>query len=94
MSNSYGGDYASYFGEDYYNYNILQLIRKDESATYRPMDNLSADTLFLEGDSFDMSTYGSQFVNTGRMNDGDTLGWSFTVDSINDAGATITLTKA
>ena len=91
MSNSYGGDNASPYGV---NYNILQLIRKDTSATYRPNDNFNDGNIFKAGDSFNMSTYSSQFVKGNKMNDGKALGWSFTVNSLNEAGATITLTKA
>ena len=92
MSNSYSDD-ASFLGADYKNYNILQLIRNDSEATYTPLDNLSSETLFKAGDSFNMSTYSSQFVKGPKMNNNKSLGWSFTVDSISSSSATITLTK-
>ena len=94
MSNSYGGDHGSPFGESYYDYNLLQFIRKDTSKTYQPTGDLDDGNLFKAGDTFTMSTYGAQFVNTGKMNDNKALGWSFRVDSITAAGATITVTKA
>ena len=92
MSNSYGGN-ASILGEEYYYYNILQLIRNDTTATYTPRDNFSESSLFKEGDTFDMSTYSSQFVNAANMNDNNPLGWSFKVEYTNESKAIITLTK-
>lgn len=90
MSNSYGEDSGSPYGV---NYNLLQLIRNDTSITYRPYDNFNDGNIFKAGDSFNMSTFASQFVKGDKMNDGKALGWSFTIDSITEAGATITLTK-
>lgn len=90
VSNSYDGDSASPYGA---NYNLLQLIRNNTSITYRPNDNFNDGNIFKAGDSFNMSTYASQFVKGDKMNDGKALGWSFTIDSITEAGATITLTK-
>lgn len=94
LANSYGGDYASVKGSSYYNFNILQLIRNDEGETYRPSSQMNNDDLFVQGDSFNMAKYGSQFYRTGKMNTNEALGWSFTVDSISSSQATITVTKA
>lgn len=54
--------------------------------------------LFKAGDSFDMDSYSSQFINAGKLDNKEKLGWEFTVDSIyqtiDDAyGAIITLTR-
>ena len=94
MSNSYNNRSGSPFGQKYYDYNTLQLIRNDTTATYRPIDYLSSANLFKTGESFDMSTFSSQFVKGTKMNDGNSLGWSFRVDSITSTKATITLIKA
>ena len=94
MSNSYNNRSGSPFGQKYYDYNTLQLIRNDPTATYKPIDYLSSANLFKTGESFDMSTFSSQFVKGTKMNDGNSLGWSFRVDSITSTNATITLTKA
>ncbi len=93
MSNSYDANHGSYLGEEYYNYNILQLIRNDTHSSYTPKDNLSAESLFKAGETFDMSTFSSQFVNGSKMNDKNALGWSFKVEQINENRAIITLTK-
>lgn len=99
FSNSYyhetvDKDYLSILGTGNYDYNILQLIRNSTSITYRPTDHFSSESLFLAGDSFTMDTYSSQFVKGSYLNSGKSLGWSFTVDSIENGTATITVTKA
>ena len=78
----------------YDNYNLLQLIRNNKIATYTPKDNLSQNDLFMVGDSFDTSTFKSQFVNGEKMINGKSLGWSFNVVSLSENKAVITLTKA
>lgn len=91
----YGQDYLSVLGSQYYNYNILQLIKNDTSANYKPSANTSfakAD-LFKEGDSFSMSTYSKQFVNSKSLNSGYSLGWSFNIISMNNEKAVIELIK-
>ena len=93
MSNSYGGQNASYLGEDYYDYNILQLIRRSTFETYKTKSSLTGSNLFFAEKSFDMSTYSKQFVNGTYMNDGKALGWTFSVESIVDNQAVISLTK-
>lgn len=94
FSNSYGDNHGSYLGEDYYNYNILQLIRNSTSETYTPKSTFSNSNLFKEGATFSMSTYSQQFVKGAKMNNGNALGWSFTVNSLSNKSATITFTKA
>ena len=94
MANSYGGDYGSVLGSNYYNYNIVQLIRNDTSVTYRPKNYISNSDLFVAGDTYSMTTFGNQFYRTGKMNSNQNLGWSFTVDSLSSTSATITVTKA
>ena len=54
--------------------------------------------LFKAGDSFDMDSYSSQFINAGKLDNKEKLGWEFTVDSIYQTiddtyGAIITLTR-
>lgn len=93
MTNTYTGGSASPLGEAYYNYNILQLIRNDTSITYRPARVLGEADLFYEGDSYDMTTYASQYVNAGKMNSNKDLGWSFKVNSIENNQAVITVIK-
>ena len=93
MSNTYDGNHASMMGKSYYNYNILQLIRNNKTETYKPKADFNTNSLFRVGDSFDMETYSSQFVNSSKMNDKDSLGWSFKIVSINDNDAIISLTK-
>lgn len=99
MSNTYSNvANASVLGSNYYDYNLLQFIRNNTNVTYRPDPrySISNDTMFKDGDSFDMTTFGRQFKKTGKFNSGLSLGWSFSV-SISGTGentkATITLIK-
>ena len=100
MSNTYSGgnagsDYITSLGANYANYNVLQLIRNDtsSSASYRPNDEFSGSSLFKTNSTFTMSTYGKQFVKTGKLNQNINLGWSFTVNNLNSERASITVTK-
>ena len=102
MSNTYDDGkeetegYLSVLGKSYYNYNVLQMIRNSTTATYTPTrekDALSNSTLFREGSFFSMDTFGRQFVNRGKLNSSKTLGFTFTVNSVGDSGASITINK-
>ena len=99
MTNTYaGGDadsesYLSHLGNDYYDFNLLQLIRNDTDLDYKPTVDFETDDLFRMGSSFTMSKYGKQFVKTGKFNQNIDLGFSFTVDNTVADYATITVTK-
>lgn len=81
------------------NYDLVHFIRNDEACEYRSLTTLKAQYLFAEGDTFDMSTFKSQFYNAdGKLDNGASLGWSFVVTKINvddngNAKATIKLVK-
>ena len=87
--------YLSPLGENYYNYNILQMIRNDTSATYKPAagNGLKKNNLFKEGESFTMSKYSKQFVNSGKLNDKSDLGFKFEVKALYENFAEIQITK-
>ena len=100
MSNTYDNgsideDYLSPLGSSYYNYNILQLIRNDTISNTNTILNRnfrSAD-LFKAGATFSMSTYKNQFVNSGKLNSNTDLGYTFTVNALDEYRASITVTK-
>ena len=98
MSNTYAGggadDYCSVLGNSYANYNLLQMIRNNTSADYKPKDMLSSSSLFKAGDEFSMSKYSKQFVNSGKLNSKKDLGFTFEVNACNSTYASITITKA
>ncbi len=100
MSNTYddGSEvaeaYCSVLGTSYANYNVLQMIRNNTSANYKPKDSLSSSSLFKAGDTFSMSKYSKQFVNSGKLNSKKDLGFSFEVNACNSTYASITITKA
>ena len=99
MSNTYyDGDeyseaYCSVLGTGYANYNVLQMIRNSTTATYKPKDMFSSSSLFKAGDSFTMSKYSKQFVNSGKLNNKTDLGFSFEINACNSTYASITITK-
>ncbi|MBO7614461.1 MAG: hypothetical protein J6T15_02015 [Bacilli bacterium] len=98
MSNTYyetsgkGRDYISVLGQSYANYNILQLIRCEETETYKTKNYFDNFSLFKDGSSFSMSTFSKQFVNKARLNTNKVLGWNFKV-KIEGEKATITLLR-
>ena len=100
MSNTYndtsgngnGKGYISMLGTSYANYNILQLIRCEETETYRTKNSLDDYSLFKDGSSFSMSTFSKQFVNKARLNSNIVLGWNFKVQ-IEGEKAIITLLR-
>ena len=97
MSNTYygndGQDYITDLGAAYADYNILQQIRNSTSATYKPKDDMSSSSLFLDGDSFSMSKFSKQFVKNGKLNANIDLGFTFTVGSLTSEYATVNITK-
>ncbi|MBO7614404.1 MAG: Ig-like domain-containing protein [Bacilli bacterium] len=100
MSNTYASSssnaYISPCGEEYADFNLLQLIRNNSKETYHSKSQFSKSDLFLNGSSFNMNTFKKQFVFNGKLNSGATLDWSFSVSikgSNENAVATITLNK-
>ena len=99
MSNTYmNSSYVSVLAEydsKYADYNILQLIRNNTTATYKPRekDFFVTGALFKAGDTFTMERYKTQFVNEGKMNTNTDLGFSFTVNACNTTYASIQITK-
>ena len=98
MSNTYydsdgmGKTYISPLGRDYANYNILQLIRNEETQTYKTKDSFDKYSLFKDGSKFSMNTFSKQFVNKSRLNSNIVLGWNFEVH-IEGSQAKITLLR-
>ena len=86
MSNTYEGDYADY--------HQLQLIRNKKTTSYNSQTKFKAEHLFKQYDTFTMSDYSKQFVNSTKLNNNKSLGYSFTVETIRDEYAQITITKA
>ncbi len=94
FSNTYEDrDYGSVLGrynKQYYYYNILQLIRNDVKANYKNKKRIKEADLFYAGDSYKQFDFSSQFINGNRLNNMESLNWSFTIDSIGENSATIT----
>ena len=91
---SYASGYISPLGSSYANYNQLQLIRNDKTISHSTTTGFRSSDLFKKGDSFSLSDYNSQFVKSGKLNNGKTLGFTFSVTDISSEYATIAVTKA
>lgn len=99
MSNTYApaqSDYLSPLGEEYADYNLLQLIRNDVNITHKTRTALSTSSLFTSEtnrNEFTMNKFEKQFVKTGLLNKGVDLGFSFKVISLGNDYASISITK-
>ena len=98
MSNTSSGagvssGYLSPLGSDYYDYNILQLVRNSRVATYKEKTDLISSNLFKKGSTFSMSNVSGQFKNAGKLNTKTDLGFTFKVNALDENRASITVTK-
>ena len=75
-------------------YHLLQLVRNSTNESYNSKSEFKTSHLFRTNETFSMSTYKSQFIKSTKLNNGKTLGFSFTVDSLSTESARITITKA
>ena len=93
MSNtSYDSEYEGYYsflGKSYCDYNLLQLIRNNTSETYKSQSVFNKNDLFTLGDTFSLSQFSKQFVKGTKMNNGNALNLSFTVNSLSSTSATL-----
>ena len=82
-------------GQDRYsNYKLLELVRNSTVMSTRTKETLRSSDLFKVGDTFAMSKYARQFNNSGKLNAGGSLGFTFTVNALNNGYASITVTKS
>ena len=108
MSNTYddGDDYtAAYlsplaqdptdrnYDKKYAEYDLLHMIRNSQYTSYKAKDLLSSNSLFKRGDTFSMSKYAKQFVNSGKFDSGLDLGFEFTINACNTTYASISVKK-
>lgn len=80
-------------------FDLLHMIRSNQNEPYNTTSMLhQSNVLFEEGDSFDMDFYQSQFLKGDTLDNGEKLGWAFTVECIYENadgtyGAIITLER-
>ena len=80
-------------------YDTLHLIRNNPNEEYNTTSSVAYNNVLFEaGDSFDMETFKSQFINGDKLDNGDKLGWEFKVETIyknidGTYGAIITLER-
>lgn len=84
--------YTSLFEQDY-KYDLLAMIRNKDANDIQMKNYLTSESLFKEGDVFNMKDYASSFPNGSKLNNGLDLGFSFEVVSINETSATIFISK-
>ena len=96
FSNSYDDKtYGSVLGSSYYNYNILQLIRNDETMSHKTTYTLESSDLFTS-DTYQLADYSKQFVKGTKFNNGNSLDYTIKVEitgSGASAQAKLTITK-
>lgn len=99
FSNSYDDeDYGSVLGEKYYDYNLLELIKKSRKNNWNYLTyDFDEGDLFTTG-KYQMSTFSRFFVNSSpfKMNNGTFADWKIriTIDGIgHDANAKIEIVK-
>ncbi len=74
-------------------YKLLQLIRCGDYTGSYTNEILTYDYLFTEGDEFSLTTYYGYFENLTRLNNGSSLDWNVTINSVSSTSASITVTK-
>ena len=78
---------------------LAHWIRNNEEEPYNTVSTVkNSYGLFMSGDHFDMDTFKSQFINEGKLDNKEKLGWEFDVNSVyhtvdDEFGAVITLTR-
>lgn len=99
MSNTYAPGpegYISPLGDDYGDYNLIQLIRNEVTATHKMKSTFSNNSLFTAEtgrNEFTMHKFDKQFVRRGKLNNGKQLGFTFKVNSLDVEHASISITK-
>lgn len=99
MSNTYyksgvSAGYLSPLGSEYYNCNILQLIRNDRYTTYKPTTDFTSSNLYKSGATFNVDRVKGQFVKSGKFNDNTDFGFTFKINALDENRASITVTKS
>ena len=69
------------------------MIRNDTGETYYTKTNFNASNLFGYGSRFKLDSYKNQFVNSNKLNNGKSLGYTFEVNGLTEEYASITVTK-
>ncbi|MFA5421738.1 MAG: Ig-like domain-containing protein [Bacilli bacterium] len=92
MSNSTNSSYGSKYS-GYRDYRLLHLLQCGGANTYAENGQFAADDIWTAGDAFSMSSYASFFVDSGKLNSGTALPYSFSVTSISGTNVTISISK-
>ena len=74
-------------------YELIQIVQKGKRNLTKDGSLSTSADLFQKGDSFSLSEYSAFFPNQDKLNNGNVLPFSFTVDDIGSDGAILTFTK-
>ena len=90
-NNSCSGDRLSGYNDGHGEvWDLLRLIRRSTTADLTTQAPLSYSDLFTAGSSFTFNTFRSQFAQD-TFNNGAACKWSFTVESVSNTSATISI---
>ena len=90
VSNSRAYDCSLFQGKGY---DLITMIQRGGRYSWRNGGSATSADLFQAGDTFTMSKYSSFFVNSYTLNNGNSLGFEFTVDSLASDQAVISFKK-
>lgn len=82
---STGTNHGSKLGEEYNRYSILFNVRNnapEEDSLGNKIKVINETHLFRSGDSFNWNDFTNQFPDGNKMDNGETFGWTFSVDNI------------
>ena len=74
--------------------NLLHFVRNKTTTSYNSQTKFKGEHLFKANSTFALETYKKQFVKSTTLDNGKALGFTFTVESVKSAYATIKITKA
>ena len=74
-------------------YNVLQLIRNNQSSTYKTNTDFSSYDMFMAGDTFEISMFSKQFYQSGKFNNGMEFNFTIEIQDVSFDGAVIKITK-
>ena len=74
-------------------FELLQIVQRGKTNTTRSGSVSTSADLFQKGDTFSAFNYSAFFPNNGKLNNGNALPYSFTVDDIGSDGAILSFKK-
>ena len=86
-------EHVSPLGANYYDYNILQLIRNSQVKIYKDAETITNNDLFKLNKEYNIDDFAKQFKNAGLLNDKTSCSFKFSITNSGDKSITINITK-